>query len=197
VQRSRSRARPRDVQLDPRLRQRSSDAFDALKGDLRPHAVFHRVQLATRDLLVNFGPGRREDLGRSRDRDKIGSTLAVTAATAMLATAVSMVVGIATWMSGMPKNATTTQQIKTNALIISDASEHCGVADRHCGAAAAWAAHHLPKSSTAVRSSAPLPKKSNRPSDTMHAGRTVDRLVRGRATPWSQGWPWILETQLR
>src|SRR5262245_14893926 len=42
----------------------------------------------------------------------------------------TMVVGMVAWLSGMPKKAMPTQQIKQNALIISDASEHNGVSDR-------------------------------------------------------------------
>src|SRR5262245_36269981 len=54
----------------------------------------------------------------------------------------------------------------------------------YCGAAAAWAAHHLPKSSTAARSGAPSPTAARRPNDRAHAIQTFDRLALRRASPW-------------
>ena len=53
-----------------------------------------------------------------------------------------------------------------------------------CGAAAAWAAHHLPKSSTAARSGAPSPTAARRPSGKAHALQTSDKVALHRASPW-------------
>jgi hypothetical protein len=51
------------------------------------------------------------------------------------------------------------------------------------GGAAAWAAHHLPKSSTAARSGAPSPTAARRPNGKAHAIQTFGRAALRRASP--------------
>ena len=53
-----------------------------------------------------------------------------------------------------------------------------------CGAAAARAAHHLRKSSTAARSGAPSPTAARRPNGKAHAIQTFGRAALRHASPW-------------
>jgi hypothetical protein len=64
-----------------------------------------------------------------------------------------------------------------------------------CRGVAEQATHRSRKSIGAARSSAPLPKRSNRPTGTMRAGRIVDKSGHAPASPYSPEWPWKSETQ--